>query len=66
MDEAQQAKVNEIIDLLTGKSSSGFNKPTPNASSDDFDFESDLDVVFDKKATKKEETISEEDFFDFD
>ncbi|HQJ56991.1 MAG TPA: hypothetical protein PLH46_05045 [Caldisericia bacterium] len=66
LDEAQQAKVSEITDLLTGKSQSNFNKTTPNASSDDFDFESDLDVVFDKKATKKEETMSEEDFFDFD
>ena len=62
LSEEQQAKINEIVNFLTGKASSSYtNAPKAEAKpqSDDFDF----DDNFSAKKAPASETISDDDFF---
>jgi hypothetical protein len=62
LDDQQQSKISEIINFMTGKSSSSFNssKPESKPTSDDFDF----DDNFNKNSkTPTGGTSDEDDFF---
>lgn len=59
LDEAQQNKVSEIINFMTGKSSSSFQEAKQQPSSNDFDFEESL-----TKETSPNSTDDDDDFFD--
>jgi hypothetical protein len=58
LNDEQHAKISEITNFLTGKTSSSYNKPESKPSTDDFDFEEN----FEEK--KKPNVESEDDFFD--
>jgi hypothetical protein len=58
LDDSQQNKVNEIINFMTGKSSSSYQSETKQPSSNDFDFEESL-----TGETKKTESSDDDDFF---
>ena len=61
LTEEQQAKITEISNFLTGKSSSSFNSSKASApSSDDFDFESNFDSTPASAGSVEED---EDDFF---
>lgn len=60
LDEQQQAKITEITNFLTGKSSGNFNSTKESKpSSEDFDF----DDNFSTKTTTTSTTAEEDDFF---
>jgi hypothetical protein len=64
LTEEQQAKVSEIINFLTGKSSSSFpSRETVKASSDDFTFDEDLASTGVVKSGKAS-VDTDDDFFD--
>lgn len=56
LTEEQQAKITEISNFLTGKSSSSFSSSKATPSSDDFDFENNF-------STTTDSTSDEDDFF---
>lgn len=60
LDDQQQAKINEIINFMTGKATSSYSKPESKPSGDDFDFEDN----FSKTTSKATSVESEDDFFD--
>ena len=62
LDDQQQAKINEVINFMTGKSSTSFNtaKAESKPTSEDFDFE---DNFSNKKAPTGGGTSDEDDFF---
>lgn len=57
LDEAQQNKVNEIINFMTGKASSSYSE-SKQPSSNDFDFEESL-----TGSTEKKTSSDDDDFF---
>ena len=61
LDDQQQAKINEIINFMTGKASSSFTaaKAEAKPSSEDFDFEDN----FDTKKSSNSSSSDEDDFF---
>ena len=60
LDDKQQAKISEIINFLTGKSSSSFSgSKESKPSSDDFEFEDN----FTESKTSSKATETEDDFF---
>jgi len=64
LTEEQQAKITEISNFLTGKSSGSFNaKKESSPSSDDFDFESNFDSTSTAEATTASGEEDEDDFF---
>lgn len=64
LTEEQQAKITEISNFLTGKSSGSFNtSKESNPSSDDFDFESNFDSTSTTEATTASVEEDEDDFF---
>ena len=60
LDEGQQNKITEIINFMTGKSSSSFTREESKPSSDDFDFEESVTGESKSKSDK-----NDDDFFDF-
>lgn len=60
LDDQQQSKINEIINFMTGKASTNYNKAEAKPSSDDFEFEDNF-----TKTTKQTSggTEEEDDFF---
>ncbi len=56
LDDAQQNKITEIVNFMTGKASSSFQESKP--SSNDFDFEETL-----TGETKKTASTDDDDFF---